>query len=276
MPRPVRKHLKNLANRLREVAEAVGTQAEAARLAGVSLTQMQNYLAARSEPRTETLARLAVSSGFSLEWLISGSGPKRSSEASDGGTTVGDLFLAIAGSPTASKAHPGGTKELGAAAEFLRFVRAGATVLAGSPADEPLAIDDAELAVRLTQIAALFPRLARSVDGTGVFREESARSQFLGATLKLLTALARRLANSEAWSRALELVLSESSAAIANVADLAEGRPPSEEWLPVNGLVSPLDLEIWLLVRATVFQHLSRIDQHNPKAVTKRGRRKPT
>lgn len=69
-----RKNLKKLAIRIRSAVGRVGSQANAAAACGVSLRQMQNYATARAEPPPETLARLAASTGTSLEWLMSGEG----------------------------------------------------------------------------------------------------------------------------------------------------------------------------------------------------------
>jgi transcriptional regulator with XRE-family HTH domain len=80
MSRPRRKEPKGIAERIRLVASSVGTQAEAARRAEVSLRQMQKYLSGKSKPSLDALARLSASTGFSLEWLRSGEGPERYSE----------------------------------------------------------------------------------------------------------------------------------------------------------------------------------------------------
>ncbi len=77
MPRPIRPHLKDLAERLKTVADSIGTRAEAARFARVSVAQLHNYLGARSEPAAGTLAALSIASGFCLDWIISGTGPER-------------------------------------------------------------------------------------------------------------------------------------------------------------------------------------------------------
>lgn len=61
--------------RLRQVVEAIGTQALAADVAGVSLRSMKNYLAGRSLPLPYAVAsRLAARARFESEWLMTGQG----------------------------------------------------------------------------------------------------------------------------------------------------------------------------------------------------------
>lgn len=80
MPRPVRDDLLALASRMREAAKAIGTQEAAGRAIGVSLPQMQRYVSARSEPPMKVAAALATAAGFTVEWMLTGKGPKLFSE----------------------------------------------------------------------------------------------------------------------------------------------------------------------------------------------------
>lgn len=69
------------AERLRLVVAAIGTQAEAAEVAGVSLAQLKNYLSGTSAPGFIAVGRLAVRAHIRLEWILTGEGSK---EAGDG------------------------------------------------------------------------------------------------------------------------------------------------------------------------------------------------
>ncbi len=101
-PKP-RKNLPTLGERIRLIAKALGTQAEAAKRAGVSLRQMQKYVANKAQPPPNVLGRLAVSAGFNLEWLVSGAGEARWGEPLPSGVKVDNesLLLAFGNSPSA-------------------------------------------------------------------------------------------------------------------------------------------------------------------------------
>ncbi len=63
--------------RLDDVCRLIGTDREAARIAGVSVTQLHRYVTGASEPRVAPVARLARSAGVRLEWLVWGEEPMR-------------------------------------------------------------------------------------------------------------------------------------------------------------------------------------------------------
>lgn len=79
--RAVRDDLLPIAARIREATKVIGTQVAAAKAAGVSPRQVRSYVSARSKPDADVLVRLADAAGFTLEWLVTGEGPKRRDEA---------------------------------------------------------------------------------------------------------------------------------------------------------------------------------------------------
>lgn len=66
-----------LAARVRRVVETIGTQADAARIARVSLRQMKKYLSGNTRISAKAAAPLCTETGFSLDWLLLGEGPER-------------------------------------------------------------------------------------------------------------------------------------------------------------------------------------------------------
>lgn len=68
--------------RIREMAETIGTQEEAATVAMVSPRQLRLYISGTSEPPVDVLERLAFASGFSLDFVLTGKGPRISGTVS--------------------------------------------------------------------------------------------------------------------------------------------------------------------------------------------------
>jgi len=64
-----------LGNRIRVLVKAVGTQAEAARVAEVTPRQLSRFMSGQNAPSALPLARLAAKTGISLDWVMSGDGP---------------------------------------------------------------------------------------------------------------------------------------------------------------------------------------------------------
>lgn len=70
-------------DRLRVVADALGTRREAAETGGVSLDAIIRYLRGENQPSFAIVARLCDASGFSMHWLASGIGPMRLADRQD-------------------------------------------------------------------------------------------------------------------------------------------------------------------------------------------------
>jgi len=90
-----------LTARLRDVVTtSFRTHAEAAEAAGVSVTQLRNYLAGKHTPTVFPLTRIASAAGVQLEWLISGTGERGgvSRPCSPGSV---DEVVAVGASPSA-------------------------------------------------------------------------------------------------------------------------------------------------------------------------------
>lgn len=85
-----------LVARLRSLVERFATQAEAARVAGVSLGQIKAYIAGRSAPSFLPVARLARAAGVDLNEVLPGAGPPARSQPLDLDPRLfGRLFDAI-------------------------------------------------------------------------------------------------------------------------------------------------------------------------------------
>jgi transcriptional regulator with XRE-family HTH domain len=70
-----------LARRVRDMVEAIGTQPKAAEVARVSLRQLEQYLSGNVAPSLLAAGNLAAATGFSLDWVLTGTGNRlRSSE----------------------------------------------------------------------------------------------------------------------------------------------------------------------------------------------------
>lgn len=59
------------------MGEAIGTQVEAAAVAGVTDRQFRAYTKSQAQPTFETVARLAQAAGFDLNWAATGRGEPR-------------------------------------------------------------------------------------------------------------------------------------------------------------------------------------------------------
>lgn len=66
-----------LASRLRRVVEEIGTQADAARAARVSLRSMKRFLSGEAMPSAPIVAQLAAEGGWSTDWILTGKGRER-------------------------------------------------------------------------------------------------------------------------------------------------------------------------------------------------------
>lgn len=73
---PVRDELRPLAGRVREAVELAGTQIEVAKRLGISPTALKRYISGRAEPQAGVVASLASLAGVTIEWLLTGVGPK--------------------------------------------------------------------------------------------------------------------------------------------------------------------------------------------------------
>lgn len=71
-PRP-RTHV-DVASRLREAVSRIGTQAQAAAVAGVSERQVRKYLAGKATPSHEVFWRLGLAGRLRPDWLRTGGG----------------------------------------------------------------------------------------------------------------------------------------------------------------------------------------------------------
>ncbi|HEX2882273.1 MAG TPA: helix-turn-helix transcriptional regulator [Polyangiaceae bacterium] len=65
-----------LAARVRETVEAIGTQDEAAEVAGISTRQIKKYVGGEGVPPLPVAAALTRSAGYDLEWLATGLGQR--------------------------------------------------------------------------------------------------------------------------------------------------------------------------------------------------------
>lgn len=63
----------DLGRRIRTLVQAVGTQAEAARVAGLTTRQLSRMLSGEAAPSLLPIARLAAAAGLSLDWVVGGS-----------------------------------------------------------------------------------------------------------------------------------------------------------------------------------------------------------
>jgi transcriptional regulator with XRE-family HTH domain len=70
-----------LGKRIREMVEVVGSNAEAAAVAGISVDQLSRLTAGTSSPSFLAVGRLAERTGFSLNWVMSGRGPRYAASA---------------------------------------------------------------------------------------------------------------------------------------------------------------------------------------------------
>ncbi|GAB6054524.1 hypothetical protein JCM17960_33440 [Magnetospira thiophila] len=69
--------LTGVADRLARLVSLAGSQARAASLAGVSLSQFKRYLSAESQPGLQAMVALSRALDVRLDWLALGQGPLR-------------------------------------------------------------------------------------------------------------------------------------------------------------------------------------------------------
>jgi transcriptional regulator with XRE-family HTH domain len=62
----------SLADRLRQVAEAVGSVAAFARACEISSSTLNGYVSGRFEPRVSELRKIAETAGVTVGWLVNG------------------------------------------------------------------------------------------------------------------------------------------------------------------------------------------------------------
>lgn len=70
----------NFGNRLLLIIRAIGGHKSAEQIAGVSSEMLYRYTRGDAQPTFRVAAKLAVSAGYSLDWLYSGEGPEKRSE----------------------------------------------------------------------------------------------------------------------------------------------------------------------------------------------------
>lgn len=73
----------SLGSRISRLIGEFGTRAEAGRVAGVTVEQLSKYERGEAKPPLETIARLAVEKGYSLDWIANGSGVPKGGEQED-------------------------------------------------------------------------------------------------------------------------------------------------------------------------------------------------
>lgn len=67
-------------DRLRMIADALGTRREAAEIGGVSLDAVIRYLRGENQPGFLIISRMCEAAGYSMHWLATGKGPMTLSE----------------------------------------------------------------------------------------------------------------------------------------------------------------------------------------------------
>jgi DNA-binding phage protein len=70
-----------LAGRIKEMVDHLGTQVEAARIAGISTRQLRTYMSGESNPTFIVIARLTKASGFNSHYVMTGEGQKAQMKA---------------------------------------------------------------------------------------------------------------------------------------------------------------------------------------------------
>jgi DNA-binding transcriptional regulator YiaG len=68
--------LKAIGRRMRQIRGFDLTQAEFGRMLGIGQTQLSRYELGLSLPTTEVLLKLKACSGKSIDWILTGEGPK--------------------------------------------------------------------------------------------------------------------------------------------------------------------------------------------------------
>src|SRR3546814_4374939 len=75
-------YLRELGIRIGMVADFLGSRENAASVAGISVDQLTHYIKGRAKPSFPALHRLCDAVGVRLDWIATGDGPVRLSEAS--------------------------------------------------------------------------------------------------------------------------------------------------------------------------------------------------
>ncbi|KZL17852.1 XRE family transcriptional regulator [Pseudovibrio sp. Ad37] len=81
-----------LGRRIRSCAEAVGSGDELSRITGISRRTLENYLSGSSEPKASGLLTIAKAASVTLDWLVTGEGPKKREVA---GSVQATSFITI-------------------------------------------------------------------------------------------------------------------------------------------------------------------------------------
>lgn len=107
--RPVRPELLDFAERFRGAVKAIGTQAEVARIAGISVQQVRRYTSGRNMPPVDVLTKVSAASGLRVEWLLSGEGPMRreGDPVRRRLDTLTEMFESAAARALVENEHPG-------------------------------------------------------------------------------------------------------------------------------------------------------------------------
>lgn len=103
-----------LAARIRAVTEAVGTQVEAAVVAGVSIGQLKAYVLGNSAPSLVPIGKLCLATGHDLNWVVTGKGRPRLDGARP---TVGEAVRDAVADGARTKLEVRTARKLGAALE---------------------------------------------------------------------------------------------------------------------------------------------------------------
>lgn len=74
------KSKKHFPDRLRVVADRLGTRREAAEIAGVTLDAIIRHLRGDNQPSFQSVSRLCEAAGVSMHWLATGDGPQELAE----------------------------------------------------------------------------------------------------------------------------------------------------------------------------------------------------
>jgi transcriptional regulator with XRE-family HTH domain len=97
---------KVLAQRLALVVGRTGSQAAAAELAGVSLSQFKRYLAGENQPAFEAMVRLAAGARVDLNWLARGEGGMDADTRRAGAGVDERLLCTVIGEVDRALLHP--------------------------------------------------------------------------------------------------------------------------------------------------------------------------
>lgn len=135
---------KSVGGRIDDVCGQIGSQMQAAIVAGVSVSTIQRYIRGEVDPSLEGMMRLAHQAGVSLDWLATGEGPMRSDAPSP---TPG------AGRAAAQTQHQGVTE--GGAPPAFQAVPTGDASIKASVALAVTALGDHSQTIRPERLADL-------------------------------------------------------------------------------------------------------------------------